>query len=54
VIAGTAAYFVYGEVTYRDAFGKRRVTTFCSFHNGERTLSPRGRLATYYKWNEAT
>jgi hypothetical protein len=54
VIAGTGAYYVYGELRYRDVFGKPRLTTFCSLYRGAMAASPNGKLGTYYKWNKAT
>ena len=54
VIAGAAAFYVYGHLAYEDAFGEPRETTFCVFYRGEVARSPSGRLATYHKWNRAT
>ena len=54
VIAGGAAFFVYGEISYRDSFGKSRTTTFCHFYAGPTARTSNGLLATYHKWNRAT
>jgi hypothetical protein len=54
VVAGDAAFYVYGHLAYDDAFGKPRETTFCVFYRGEVAKSPSGRLATYQKWNNAS
>jgi hypothetical protein len=53
VVAGKCAFFLYGELSYRDAFGKQHLTTFCRFYRGDAARSPNGSLATYHKWNEA-
>lgn len=31
--AGTAAIYVYGEISYRDAFGKERLTKYRLMHH---------------------
>ena len=54
VVRGAAALYVYGEVTYRDAFGQDRRTSFCHLYQGEVARSARGSLALYHMWNEAT
>jgi hypothetical protein len=54
VIKGSAAFYVYGEIFYRDAFGRQRHTRFCLFYQGDVAKEPFGSLATYHKWNEAT
>lgn len=54
VVAGHAAFFVYGEISYQDAFGKEREATFCHFYAGGRARGNDGPLATYHKWNRAT
>jgi hypothetical protein len=54
VIAGDAAFYVYGHLAYDDAFGKPRETTFCVFYRSEVARSPSGKLATYHKWNKAS
>jgi hypothetical protein len=54
IIEGGAAFFVYGELFYRDAFGHQRHTRFCHFYHGEAAQRPSGPLANYHKWNEAT
>jgi hypothetical protein len=54
VIEGNAAFFLYGEMFYRDAFGRDRHTTFCYYYRGDRARSARGPLASYHKWNKAT
>lgn len=52
VLEGSAAFFVYGELFYRDAFGYDRHTTFCHYYR--RPQRSAGPLATYHKWNKAT
>jgi hypothetical protein len=54
VTEGSAAFFVYGEIFYRDAFGRQRHTRFCHLYQGEVAKRPNGPLAHYNKWNEAT
>jgi hypothetical protein len=54
VVEGRCALFLYGEIFYLDAFGKERHTSICHFYRGHPARSPRGPLATYHKWNEAT
>lgn len=53
VTAGTAALYVYGELTYQDAFGKPRFTHVCFFHGGSAGCNTKGLMATYYNWNDA-
>jgi hypothetical protein len=54
VIAGRAAFYIYGEIAYRDSFGIERTASFCHFTAGPKAQRNDGPLATYYKWNEAT
>ena len=51
---GAAAFYVYGEVFYRDAFKRQLHTRFCHFYHGEAAKNINGPLASYHKWNEAT
>jgi hypothetical protein len=54
VIGSRCAYYVYGQISYRDSFGVERNSTFCHFFAGDRARRNDGPLATYHKWNEAT
>lgn len=54
VIAGRCAFFVYGELTYTDSFGRARHTTFCRFLRANDARGSRGNMAIYHKWNKAT
>jgi hypothetical protein len=54
VIAGRAAFYIYGEISYHDSFGKERTSTFCHFYAGERARGSNGILGTYHRWNRAS
>lgn len=46
------AFFVYGEIRYRDAFNKMRSTRYVFYHTGMPRMGP-GQLIAYEKGNEA-
>lgn len=50
--AGTSAFFVAGEIHYRDCFGRPQHTKYCLFSGGPHV--PLGHLAAYGPGNEAT
>jgi hypothetical protein len=54
VVIGRAAFYVYGEMTYRDAFNQMRHTTFGHLFHGVVAMQPNGMMPSYHKWNEAT
>jgi hypothetical protein len=47
------AFYVYGELLYRDAFNKPRFTRYVFFHTGLPRMGP-GQLVAYEKGNEAS
>jgi hypothetical protein len=51
--SGTAAVFVWGEMTYVDMFGKKRTTSFRSYYGGDTGLRPGGATTTASEGNEA-
>ena len=46
------AFYVYGEIVYRDAFRKRRFTRYVFFHEGLPRMGP-GHLIAHIRGNEA-
>jgi hypothetical protein len=54
VIKGTGAFFIYGELFYRDSFGENRKTSFCHYLRGDKARATSADLPSYHKWNEAT
>jgi hypothetical protein len=46
------AFFVYGEIRYRDTFNKIRFTRYVFYHTGMPRMGP-GQLIAYEKGNEA-
>ena len=50
---GTAAVYIYGKLSYRDAFDVSRFTKFCFIYGGEAGCHPEGTMATYKYWNDA-
>jgi hypothetical protein len=46
------AFYVYGEIVYRDAFHKRRFTRYVFFHDGLPRMGP-GHLIAHARGNEA-
>jgi hypothetical protein len=46
------AFYVYGEIVYRDAFHKRRFTRYVFFHEGLPRMGP-GHLIAHIRGNEA-
>lgn len=46
------AFFVYGEIRYRDAFNRLRFTRYVFYHTGMPRLGP-GQLIAYEKGNDA-
>jgi hypothetical protein len=54
-INGTSAFYLYGELSYVDAFNQKRGATFCHFLRGELARNRvNGGLPSYDKWNTAT
>ena len=51
---GKRGLYVFGDVTYEDAFGKERLTTFRLLYGGGEMIHPAGNLATCEEGNEAT
>lgn len=47
------AFYVYGEIHYKDAFNKMRFTRYVFFHTGLPRIGP-GQLVAYEKGNEAS
>jgi hypothetical protein len=52
VINRTMAFYVYGEIIYKDAFGRRRTTQYRYFHTGIPGMGP-GNLITHQDGNKA-
>lgn len=50
---GTAAIFVWGEITYLDAFGQERRTGFRSYYGGNTGMRPDGATVTHQEGNES-
>jgi hypothetical protein len=51
---GQRGLYVFGDVTYEDAFGKERLTTFRLLYGGGEMIHPAGNLASCEEGNEAT
>lgn len=51
---GSLAIFVYGEMHYKDAFGKDRITKYRYFTGGPMNLAGGMTLTAHYDGNEAT
>jgi hypothetical protein len=51
--AGKAAIWAYGEIRYRDAFGKRHVTKFKFIYTGDIVTDPPGGMSLEASGNEA-
>jgi hypothetical protein len=47
------ALYIYGELTYDDAFGKPRFTKFCFMYGGDAGLNSQDAMATYSNGNDA-
>ena len=47
------AFYVYGEILYRDAFNKMRFTRYVFFHTGMPRMGP-GQLLAYEKGNDVS
>jgi hypothetical protein len=52
ILGGTEAIYLWGEVSYLDAFDERRSTTFCFFINDD--VLEKSRVAHYQTGNDAT
>jgi hypothetical protein len=52
LINRATAFYVYGEILYKDAFNKARFTRYVFFHTGLPRMGP-GQLVAYEKGNEA-
>ncbi|MGX7874000.1 hypothetical protein ACVDG5_015690 [Mesorhizobium sp. ORM6] len=50
---GTAAIFIWGEITYVDVFGQKRTTGFRSYYGGDTGLRPGGATTTSQEGNES-
>ncbi len=50
---GTAAVFVWGEITYVDVFGQKRITSFHSYYGGDMGLRPDGATTTSPEGNNS-
>jgi len=50
---GTAAVFIWGEITYVDVFGKTRTTSFRSYYGGDTGLRPGGATTTAPEGNNS-
>jgi hypothetical protein len=51
--AGKAALYMFGEISYIDAFEKKRFVKFCYFRGGPDDLYQEGPMAIYKQWNRA-
>ena len=52
--AGTAILYIYGEVTYRDAYGNDQFTRYRLMYGGESEIAEDMTLAICAKGNEAS
>lgn len=53
IVAGKAAIYIAGGITYKDAFKNNRFTNFCFMYGGNAGLHPNGAMAVYQNWNDA-
>jgi hypothetical protein len=54
VRAGTKALYIFGAISYINAFEKKHCVNFCYFRGGPNDIVRDGPMALYNKWNEAS